>query len=270
VNVTGTGASDRLTIREVSSQDGDGLGAMLDNFRLVVAGPPAPAMTVAATPATATEGPGANANVTFSLNAAQTAPVTVTYSTQNGTATAGADFSGATNATVTIPAGQTSVSVAIPLVDNATFEPTESFAVVLNGATLNGTAITASGSASISITDNDPAPPTVAISAAPSSFTEGVSANAGVTFTLSAAQASPVTVTYSTQNGTAAAGSDFTGATNATATIPAGQTSVSVAIPILNDTTSEATESFSVALNGATQNGAAIGATGAVMSRLNR
>ena len=38
--VTGSGGQDRLTIREVSSQSADGLGAMLDNFRLTANGPP--------------------------------------------------------------------------------------------------------------------------------------------------------------------------------------------------------------------------------------
>ena len=37
--VTGSGGQDRLTIREVSSQSADGLGAMLDNFRLTANGP---------------------------------------------------------------------------------------------------------------------------------------------------------------------------------------------------------------------------------------
>ncbi|MDO5371712.1 carbohydrate-binding domain-containing protein, partial [Paracoccus sp. (in: a-proteobacteria)] len=36
--VTGTTGTDRLTIREVSSQAGDGHGALLDNFRLVASG----------------------------------------------------------------------------------------------------------------------------------------------------------------------------------------------------------------------------------------
>ncbi|MGE0700807.1 MAG: GDSL-type esterase/lipase family protein [Hyphomicrobiaceae bacterium] len=38
LSVTGTGALDRLTIREVQSQGADGLGAMLDNIELVAAG----------------------------------------------------------------------------------------------------------------------------------------------------------------------------------------------------------------------------------------
>jgi hypothetical protein len=38
VNVNGTGGQDRLTIREVQGQSGDGIGALLDNFRLVAGG----------------------------------------------------------------------------------------------------------------------------------------------------------------------------------------------------------------------------------------
>ena len=40
VNVNGTGGQDRLTIREVQGQSGDGIGALLDNFRLVAGGTP--------------------------------------------------------------------------------------------------------------------------------------------------------------------------------------------------------------------------------------
>lgn len=56
-----------------------------------------------------------------------------------------------------------------------------------------------------------------------------------------------VTVTYATNVGTATAGSDYTSKTG-TVTIPAGQTSVSLHIPILNDNLSEPTERFSLSL----------------------
>jgi glucose/arabinose dehydrogenase/uncharacterized protein (DUF427 family) len=262
VNVTGTGGADRLTIREVQAQSADGLGALLDNFRLVAAGPPAPVVTVSATPATVAEAAGASANIVFTLNAAQAAPVVVTYSTTNGTATAGNDFTGATSATATIPAGQTSVSVAVPLINDIAPEPSETFAVTLNGATLNGSAISATGSATVTITDADPPLPTVSIAATPATVTEGAGATASVTFTLSTAQASPVIVTYSTANGTATAPGDFTAAANATATIAAGQTSATVTLPITNDTTFEPNENFTVALNGATLSGTALPASG--------
>jgi Ca2+-binding RTX toxin-like protein len=44
--VTGTGNLDRLTLREVGSQGSDGLGALLDNVRLVASGGTTPAPTV--------------------------------------------------------------------------------------------------------------------------------------------------------------------------------------------------------------------------------
>jgi glucose/arabinose dehydrogenase/uncharacterized protein (DUF427 family) len=259
-NIVGTGGLDRLTIRELQSESGDGRGALIDNFRLIAAGPVAPAVSVSANAATVGEGAG-TAGVTFTLNAVQSNDVTVTYSTVNGTAVAGSDFTGATNATATILAGQTSTTVQIPILNDMVAEPTESFSVSLVGATLNGNAIQASGSAAITITDNDVAP-SVSVSANPSTVAEAAGANAGVTFTLNAVQSNDVTVTYSTVNGTAVAGSDFTGATNATATILAGQTSTTVQIPLINDNVAEASESFSVNLVGATLNGNAIQASG--------
>jgi glucose/arabinose dehydrogenase/uncharacterized protein (DUF427 family) len=259
-NLVGTGGLDRLTIRELQSESTDGVGALIDNFRLVATGAVVPSVSVAASSPTVGEGAG-NAGVIFTLNTVQSSDVTVTYSTVNGTAVAGSDFTGATNATVKILAGQTSATVQIPIINDTVSEPTESFSVNLVGATLNGNAIQASGNAAITITDNDVAP-SVSVSANPSTVAEAAGANAGVTFTLNMVQSSDVTVTYSTVNGTAVAGSDFTGVTNATATILAGQTSATVQIPILNDNVAESSESFSVNLVGATLNGNAIQASG--------
>ena len=56
-----------------------------------------------------------------------------------------------------------------------------------------------------------------------------------------------VTVTYATNVGTATAGSDYT-SKSGTVTIPAGQNSVSLQIPIINDTLSEPTERFALSL----------------------
>ena len=157
-NLVGTGGLDRLTIRELQSESVDGVGAVIDNFRLVAAGAVVPSVSVSANPSTVAEAAGANAGVTFTLNAVQSSNVTVTYSTVNGTAVAGSDFTGATNATATILAGQTSATVQIPILNDNVAESSESFSVNLVGATLNGNAIQASGSAAITITDNDPPP----------------------------------------------------------------------------------------------------------------
>jgi hypothetical protein len=65
--------------------------------------------------------------------------VTVDYDTADGTATAGADYVGSSG-TVTFAAGDNSESVAIPLLDDADDDGTETFTVVLSnpggGATL--------------------------------------------------------------------------------------------------------------------------------------
>jgi Ricin-type beta-trefoil lectin domain-like/Calx-beta domain/HYR domain/Secretion system C-terminal sorting domain len=66
----------------------------------------------------------------------------------------------------------------------------------------------------------------------------------------SAAATSPITVQYSTSNGTALSGADYTAASS-TATIPAGQTCVSVTFPIVDDATNEPTEAFNVTLSNA-------------------
>jgi hypothetical protein len=81
--------------------------------------------------------------------------------------------------------------------------------------------------------------------------TEGVDPNATFTITLDHAYLYDITLNYSTSDVDAAAGSDYT-TTGGTITILAGQTSVTVSVPILNDDIPEATETFHVNLSGAT------------------
>jgi chitinase len=86
-------------------------------------------------------------------SATSTSPITVTYTTSNGTATSGSDYT-TTTGTATIPAGQTCVNVTIPIIDDTTGEPTETFNVTLtnpSGATI------ADGTGVVTILDNDSA-----------------------------------------------------------------------------------------------------------------
>src|SRR4029079_1160246 len=77
--------------------------------------------------------------------------------------------------------------------------------------------------------------------------TEGNSGSKSATFTVSlSGQGSwPVTVQYATANGTATAGSDYTG-TSGSLTFAPGQTSLTVTVPVLGDTLDEADETFFV------------------------
>jgi hypothetical protein len=83
--------------------------------------------------------------------------------------------------------------------------------------------------------------------------TEGNSGsrNAVFTVTLSPAADSPVTVQYSTADGTATAGSDYV-AKNGTLTFAHGETSKTISVPVNSDTTLEGDETFTVKLSNAT------------------
>ena len=93
-------------------------------------------------------------------------------------------------------------------------------------------------------------PPTASVNDV--SVTEGDSGSVNATFTvtLSNPYSQPITITYGTSNGTAAAPGDYT-STSGSVTIPAGSTSATVTVPVLGDTIYEANESFSVNLTGA-------------------
>ena len=111
--------------------------------------------------------------VTVILSAASTSPVTVTYTTANGTATAGSDYT-ATAGTLTFPAGSTSQTINVTVTGDTTVEPNETFLVNLTsptGATL------LDGQATVTITNDDSAAlPTLSV--ADLSVTEG---NSGTT-----------------------------------------------------------------------------------------
>ena len=88
--------------------------------------------------------------------------------------------------------------------------------------------------------------------------------NLGFAVTLSEAAAGEVTVDYATGDGTATAGADYTAASG-TLTFAAGETSKTVSVALLRDTDTEADETLTLALSGAS--GATIGtasATGTV------
>ena len=99
-------------------------------------------------------GGGAKAVFALSLSAPSAVPVTVTYSTADGTAVAGIDFT-ATSGTVTFAPGVTKAEVSVPVIGDATTESSETFSLVLSapkGATL------AQATATGTILDDDVAP----------------------------------------------------------------------------------------------------------------
>lgn len=209
--------------------------------------------TLSITSASRSEGNSGTANLGFTvtLSKASSTPVTVNYATANGTATAGQDYTAASG-TITFAAGQTSKTVNVAVAGDSTVESDETFTVTLatpSGATISRA--TATGT----IKNDDVAPPTVSIASASKSEGASGTSNLGFTVKLSKASTSPVTVAYTTSNGTATAGDDYV-AGSGTITFAAGQTSKTVNVAVIGDTAVESDETFTVTLSGAS--GAAI------------
>ncbi len=218
-----------------------------------------PSVSVADTTVTEGNSGTTKAAFTITLSKASTKPVTVNYTTANGSATAGQDYT-AGSGTVTFAAGQVSQVVNINVLGDTTVEPTETFTVTLSnpsGATIGRA--TATGT----ITTDDAAPVLPSISIADATAAEGNSGSAsmGFTVTLSKASTTTVTLNYTTANGTATAGQDYT-AGSGTVTFAPGVTSQVINVGVLGDMAVEPTETFTVTLSNAS--GATIGDGSAV------
>ena len=83
--------------------------------------------------ATVQEGAGAQLDFVVSLSRAATSTVTVDYLTRNGTAIAGQDYT-ATSGTLTFAAGETTGTVAVPVLDDAHDEGSETMKLKLSNA----------------------------------------------------------------------------------------------------------------------------------------
>ncbi len=198
--------------------------------------------------ATVTEGDGGSVDATFTvtLSPASGQVVTVGYQTANGTASAGTDFTAASG-TLTFGIGVTSQTVTVPVLGDTLDEANESFFVNLSNPT-NAAIGDAQGIGTI--TDNDP-PPSITINDVTVTEGDSGSVSAGFTVTLSAASGQGVTVGYTTANGSASSGADYT-TTSGTLTFAAGVTTQPVTVPALGDLLDEQNETFLVNLSGPT------------------
>ena len=182
---------------------------------------------------------GNDAVFTVSLSPPSSQVVTVEYTTEDGTADAGDDYTTIAE-TLTFSPGQTTKIIRVPVVVDSTQESSETFTVELStpmGTTLADSTglgtITADPMPGLSIGDAEP-------------VAEGGAAV--FTVTLVPASNHVVTVTYSTVDGTAVADADFT-PTSGTLTFNPNQTTKTIRVPILRDTVHEPSETFTVELD---------------------
>jgi Ca2+-binding RTX toxin-like protein len=208
-------------------------------------------VTLAVAPTTVIENGTTNLVYTFTRAGLTTNALTVNYGV-GGTATLATDYTQtgaasftATTGTVTFAAGATTATVTIDPTGDTVFEADETIALTLaSGAGYSiGTTTAATGTII-----NDDIPP--AISIADTTIIEGINGNPTqslITVSLNKASSQAISVNYATSNGTAIAGTDYT-ATTGTLTFAAGQTSRTIAVPILNDNLNEVNETFKINL----------------------
>jgi hypothetical protein len=128
-------------------------GAIGDSFAIVKDSttPPLPAVTIAATRASASEAGPAAGTFTITRTGSTASSLLVNF-TVGGTATAGADYATITSP-VTIAAGSATKTVSVTPVDDTTVESAET--VVLTIATGSGYVVGSPSSATVTIADND-------------------------------------------------------------------------------------------------------------------
>ncbi|WP_188315946.1 Calx-beta domain-containing protein [Chitinophaga agrisoli] len=178
--------------------------------------------------------------VSLSSGKTTSVPITVNYTT-SGTATSGTDYT-ALSGSVSIPAGSTSATVAVPVLDDDLIEGDEKVIMTISGVTasLPFTA-GAKNKDTVIINDDDDNNLQVVINATTQDASEP-STNGQFRISLASGKLTlvPITVTYQV-SGTATAGADYTTLTG-TATIPANSTGVNIPVAVLNDTIAEAKE----------------------------
>ncbi len=184
----------------------------------------------------------------LTLSAPSSQAVSVNLFTQDDTASVGSDY-GSVDTTVSFAPGVVSRSVRIPIYADSIPEPDESFGVYLRDA-LNAEISGSGGQAMVRILNDDV--PEVSIEGIRIDEGSNGMGSAVLELSLSAASDKTVTVKYTTSNGTATAGSDYT-AQSAQVSFAPGSTKLQISIPIQGDTLQEADEVFYVQL-GSPQN----------------
>ena len=221
-------------------------------------------LSIAATSASKNEGQTGSTPFTFTVSRGgdTSGTSTVSYSVLPAevSPTNAADFVGGVfpSGSLTFGPGVPSLVVTINVQGDSTFEDSESFVVMLQGASANTTITTGSALGTIVNDDASPVPPTLAIAATSANKAEGTgSAATPFTFTitrsgnLSASSSVRYTVTGSGSN--RATNNDFAGGfpSNVLVNFAPGVASVNVNVRVRADSDRETNETFRVTLSSA-------------------
>ena len=176
------------------------------------------------------------------LSSPATRSVSLTFDTEPGTATPGADYV-PVSGSISIPKGESAGVIPVLIVQDPIDEPDEQFSVILVdalGADLSGDPATGT------IVDDDEPPPVPDVSITDVRVVEATRV-AVFRISLSLATTIPVSVGYETSDGSALSGWDYD-VTAGRASFPPGATEATVTVPIVDDFNFEYEETFTVHL----------------------
>jgi hypothetical protein len=175
-------------------------------------------------------------------------PLSIDWTTVDGTASHPADYVAAAGRATLTRSGST-VRISIPITADVLDEPDETFLVNLSN--LAGSPGAIGDAQAVGTIIDDDAIPTIAI--ADVALGEGETGTSSALFDvgLSAPSGRTVTVQWGTADGTATQPEDYASASG-TATFAPGDTSETISVTVNGDTTPEPDETFTVALSGPT------------------
>ena len=232
--------------------DAEGTGTIQDND-------PQPLPTLSIDDPTVTEGnpggPGVTITFTVTRSGNTGAQSSVAYTVNPGTATTPADYTAGPSPladTLTFLPGETSRTVTLTVTPDLIPEGSETFTVVLSGAT-NATIVDAEGTGTIH--DNDP-PPLPELAIDDPTVTEGNPGGPNVTITFTVTRSGndgvESSVAYTVNPGTAATPADYTAGPSplaGTLTFLPGDVSKTVTLTVTPDLIPEGPEAFTVVLS---------------------
>lgn len=175
-------------------------------------------------------------------------PVRVTYTSQDGTAKAGSDYTAVTR-TLTILAGETRGFAQVTVADDNLLEGDETLSVTISQPS---NASLGANTTAIGTIQDDETPVKVRVGSAQTSEGQiGESRVLSFPVSLSRSSSVPVSVTFASSNGSALAGSDYTAA-NGQLSFSPGQVSKTVDVVLIGDEAVEPDENLQMQLSNAT------------------
>lgn len=186
---------------------------------------------------------------TITLSKPAASPVTVFYRTLDDTATtANSDYTAVPNDTqLVFAAGETRRTIEIQIIGDKVFESDERFRIDVQDA-VGAVADGAGAWVTLANDDRDPATlPNIRLLPAAVVESTGTRAIAEFILAISGRFATPFWLSYSTVNGTAQAGSDYSATSGRVKVLP-GQRELKILVPVLGDRNLEFDEFFSLSI----------------------